>query len=73
MSDRPFSVLGLQQIAVGAADKAGLRRLWVDILGLEANGRAILAGIVDAGIEDHGFDPALDLVGQLDAVVVEGF
>jgi lactoylglutathione lyase len=35
VSDRPFSVLGLQQIAVGAADKAGLRRLWVDILGLE--------------------------------------
>jgi lactoylglutathione lyase len=35
VSDRPFSVLGLQQIAVGAADKAGLRRLWVDLLGLE--------------------------------------
>jgi lactoylglutathione lyase len=35
VSNRPFSVLGLQQIAVGAADKAGLRRLWVDILGLE--------------------------------------
>jgi len=35
VSDRPFSVLGLQQIAVGAADKAGLRRLWVDTLGLE--------------------------------------
>jgi lactoylglutathione lyase len=35
VGDRPFSVLGLQQIAVGAADKAGLRRLWVDILGLQ--------------------------------------
>jgi lactoylglutathione lyase len=31
---RPFRVLGIQQIAVGAADKANLRRLWVDILGL---------------------------------------
>jgi len=34
MSDRPFSVLRLQQIAVGAADKALLRRTWVDMLGL---------------------------------------
>ena len=34
MSDRPFSVLGLQQIAVGAVDKTLLRRIWVDMLGL---------------------------------------
>ena len=34
MSDRPFSVLGLQQIAVGAVDKAPLRRVWIDMLGL---------------------------------------
>ena len=32
--DRPFRVLGLQQIAVGATDKMRLRRLWVDTLGL---------------------------------------
>ena len=31
---RPFRVLGIQQIAVGAPDKANLRRLWVDVLGL---------------------------------------
>ena len=31
---RPFRVLGIQQVAVGAPDKAGLRRLWVDVLGL---------------------------------------
>ena len=31
---RPFQVLGLQQIAVGARDKQALRRLWVDTLGL---------------------------------------
>ena len=36
MSDaRPFRVLGLQQIAVGALDKGALRRLWVDTLGVE--------------------------------------
>jgi lactoylglutathione lyase len=34
VSERPFSVLGLQQIAVGAVDKAPLRRVWVDMLGL---------------------------------------
>jgi lactoylglutathione lyase len=38
MSQRPFRVLGLQQIAVGAPDKAGLRRLWIDTLGLEKVG-----------------------------------
>ena len=32
--DRPFRVLGLQQIAVGARDKTALRRLWIDTLGL---------------------------------------
>ncbi|GAB4425424.1 MAG: VOC family protein [Turneriella sp.] len=31
---RPFKILGVQQIAVGGADKARLRRLWVDVLGL---------------------------------------
>ncbi len=38
MSERPFRVLGLQQIAVGALDKGRLRSLWVDLLGLEAHG-----------------------------------
>lgn len=32
-SDRPFKVLGVQQIAVGSVDKAALRHLWVDLLG----------------------------------------
>jgi len=31
---RPFRVLGVQQIALGSADKARLRALWVDLLGL---------------------------------------
>lgn len=38
MSDRPFKVLGLQQIAVGAADKRRLHTLWIDILGLTPSG-----------------------------------
>ena len=38
MSDRPFKVLGIQQIAVGGLDKTKLRKLWVDTLGLELHG-----------------------------------
>ena len=35
---RPFRVLGLQQVAVGGRDKAALRRLWCDLLGLPLTG-----------------------------------
>jgi lactoylglutathione lyase len=38
MTTRPFKVLGIQQVAVGAVDKASLRRLWVDTLGLTPHG-----------------------------------
>jgi lactoylglutathione lyase len=38
VSERPFRVLGIQQIAVGARDKQALRRFWVDLLGLTAKG-----------------------------------
>ena len=38
MNDRPFKVLGIQQIAVGGLDKNRLRTLWVDTLGLNLAG-----------------------------------
>ena len=38
MVDRPFRILGLQQIAVGARDKLALRRLWIETLGLTLEG-----------------------------------
>jgi lactoylglutathione lyase len=38
VSQRPFKVLGIQQIAVGATDKSRLSRLWVDTLGLTVAG-----------------------------------
>ena len=38
MSSRPFMILGVQQIAIGGLDKARLRRLWVDTLGLAPAG-----------------------------------
>ena len=37
-AERPFKVLGLQQIAIGAASKQRLRTLWVDMLGLPVTG-----------------------------------
>ncbi len=38
VSARPFRVLGIQQIAVGATDKTVLRKLWIDMLGLQLSG-----------------------------------
>ena len=34
VTERPFRVLGIQQIAIGHPSKAALRSLWVDLLGL---------------------------------------
>lgn len=38
MSERPFRVLGVQQIAVGGLSKGPLRTLWGDLLGLRQTG-----------------------------------
>jgi lactoylglutathione lyase len=38
MAIRPFRVLGIQQIAIGGADKRALARLWVELFGLEKLG-----------------------------------
>ena len=38
MSDRPFKVLGIQQIAVGGLDKQPMRAFWIDTLGLSDEG-----------------------------------
>lgn len=38
---RPFKVLGIQQIAIGAPSKDRLRTLWVDMLGLEVTGNYV--------------------------------
>ena len=41
MSDKPFRVLGVQQIAIGGVDKQRLRALWVELLGLTVKGRFV--------------------------------
>lgn len=38
IQQRPFRVLGIQQVAIGGTSKTRLRALWVDLLGLEPTG-----------------------------------
>jgi lactoylglutathione lyase len=70
MSDRPFKVLGIQQIAVGGLDKNRLRTLWVDTLGLELSGSYQSASEnVDEDIVVAGSGPLkveVDLMQPLD-------
>ena len=70
MNDRPFKVLGIQQIAVGGLDKNRLRTLWVDTLGLELSGsyRSVSEN-VDEDIAVAGSGPLkveVDLMQPLD-------
>ena len=41
MSQRPFKILGIQQIAIGGPSKEKLKTLWVDMLGLEITGNFV--------------------------------
>ena len=40
-TNRPFSVLGIQQIAIGALSREKLKTLWVDMLGLRVTGNFV--------------------------------
>ncbi len=53
---RPFRVLGVQQVAIGSADKQKLRTLWVDLLGLEPTG--------DFRSEDENVDEVILRAGE---------
>lgn len=39
--ERPFKVLGIQQIAVGGPDKSRLRTLWLELFGLGQSGNFV--------------------------------
>ena len=39
--DKPFRILGLQQVAIGGPDKQRLRALWVGMLGLSVKGNFV--------------------------------
>jgi lactoylglutathione lyase len=70
MNDRPFKVLGIQQIAVSSLDKNRLRALWVDTLGLKLSGHYQSASEnVDEDIAVAGSGPLkveVDLMQPLD-------
>jgi lactoylglutathione lyase len=70
VAERPFRVLGVQQIAVGAPDKGALRKLWIDMLGLTEKGNFrsesenVDEDIAEAG---HGvFAVEVDLMQPID-------
>jgi lactoylglutathione lyase len=70
MNDRPFKVLGIQQIAVSSLDKNRLRTLWVDTLGLKLSGNyRSVSENVDEDIAVVGSGPLaveVDLMQPLD-------
>ncbi|MCZ6782550.1 MAG: VOC family protein [Proteobacteria bacterium] len=70
MSDRPFHVLGVQQIAVGGLDKVALGRFWIDTLGLtRAGSYKSPAENVDEDIATLGSGPTaveVDLMQPID-------
>ncbi|MFY7855768.1 MAG: VOC family protein [Rubrivivax sp.] len=69
-TDRPFRILGLQQIAIGGLDKARLRALWVDVLGVPVTGtfrserENVDEDICTLGIGPHAVE--VDLMQPLD-------
>ena len=67
---RPFRVLGVQQIAIGAPDKSSLRALWHDLLGLEIVGsyRSVAENVdEDIAVAGHGvFAVEVDLMQPID-------
>ncbi len=70
-TERPFKVLGIQQIAVGGLDKQKLKHFWVDIMGLtykstyKAEKENVDEDICEAG---HGpFAVEVDLMQPIDA------
>ncbi len=71
MTQRPFRILGVQQIAVGGPDKDSLRALWVDCLGLSQTGSyTSVAENVDEDILTLGSGERsveVDLMQPLDA------
>ncbi len=67
---KPFKVLGIQHIAIGGPDKARLKRLWVDMLGLTVTGNYVSEREnVDEDITALGsgaFQVEVDLMQPLD-------
>jgi len=70
MSDRPFKVLGIQQVAIGNSDKSVLTSLWTELLGVEKVGEFVAESEnVDEDILQLGEGPhavEIDLMQPID-------
>ena len=70
-ASKPFRVLGIQQVAIGGADKQRLRALWVDVLGLSVKSNFVSEREnVDEDVCELGSGPTaveVDLMQPLDA------
>lgn len=70
MSEKPFKILGLQQIAVGSLNLDALRSLWVDTLGVpkvgdfESESENVREDILKLGSGPHAVE--IDLMEPLD-------
>lgn len=70
MTDRPFKILGVQQIAIGNASLDALRSLWIDTLGVtktgeyEAASENVVEDILTLGTGAHAVE--IDLMQPLD-------
>ena len=68
--ERPFKVLGIQQIAIGGPSKDRLKTLWVDMFGLQVTGNYVSEREnVDEDITAMGSGPfkvEVDLMQPLD-------
>ncbi len=68
---RPFKVLSIQQIAIGALDKNKLKKLWVDMLGVPVTGHFtserenVIEDICTLGVGPFAVE--VDLMQPLDA------
>ncbi len=71
MPERPFKILGIQQIAVGGLDKKPMREFWIDTLGLsdEGNYRSESENVDEdiAAIGVGTFKVEVDLMKPIDA------
>ena len=70
MSQRPFKILGIQQIAIGGPSKERLKMLWVEMFGLSVTGNYVIEREnVDEDITAMGSGPfkvEVDLMQPLD-------
>jgi hypothetical protein len=69
---RPFTILGVQQIALGSTDKAGMDKLWIDIFGLKVESthrlekENVIEDILRVGAAKSPFAVEVDLMQPID-------